>query len=292
MREASDRREPADAESATWAEAAPRVLGPADRIQRRLREALLKGQFDLHYQPIVDAHSGRLHALEALLRWQEPQLGALSPGQFIPLAERSRLILQIDHYVLDRATAQICRWRDAGLPALPVSVNLSARQLKSEDFVSRLDLLLCNSGIDPALLQLEITEHALIDDFGRAAQHVREASALGVSFALDDFGTGHSSFSHLRHLPIQRIKIDREFVAGIDSDPRDQKIVRAITAMAHALDLQVVAEGVETEAELVTLRRVRCDQVQGFLTGRPMDLAAITALLAAQAPASITAAKG
>jgi len=282
--------EPMETGSAAWTRPGS-SLRPGDGLQRRLRQALACGQFHLCYQPIVDAQTLRLQAFEALLRWQEPQLGALSPAVFIPVAERSRLILQIDRYVLGRVLAQLGQWRAAGQSLLPVSVNLSARELKSEDFVIRLRGLLERSDIDPALLQLEITERALIDDFGLAARHLREASALGVSFALDDFGTGHSSFSHLRQLPIQRLKIDREFIAGIDHDPRDQKIVRAITAMAHALELQVVAEGVETEAELAMLRRVRCDLMQGYLTGRPMSAVAAGSLLAAQAQVLVATAK-
>lgn len=256
-----------------------RALRPGDRLQQRLRMALAQRQFELVYQPIIDARSSRLLAAEALLRWHEPQLGSLSPSLFIPVAERSNLILQIDQYVLSAAVAQLRAWREAGLPPLPVSVNLSARQLQSAGFATRLCAMLEEAGVEPGLLQLEITEHALIDDRGRAARTLLEASELGVSFALDDFGTGQSSFSQLRHLPIQRLKIDREFIDGIDADPRDQKIVRAIVAMAHALGLEVVAEGVETEAEMAVLRRLRCDSLQGFLIGRPMPAAALAALM-------------
>jgi len=293
MLERGPRSETLEMEPGAWTRSAraPRALRPGEGLQARLRMALACGQFDLCYQPIVDAHTLRPQSFEALLRWQDPQLGMLSPAVFIPVAERSRLILQIDRYVLGRVLAQLGQWRAAGLPLLPVSVNLSARELKSEDFVLRLCALLECGDLDPRLLQLEITEHALIDDFSRAARHLREATALGVSFALDDFGTGHSSFSHLRQLPIQRLKIDREFISGIDDDPRDRKIVRAITAMAHALELQVVAEGVETVAELATLQRVRCDQIQGFLTGRPMGAAAAGSLLAAQAQVQVAMAK-
>lgn len=263
-----------------------RLPRPGDRLQQRLRVALATQQFELVYQPIIAARSSRLLAAEVLLRWHEPQLGPLSPSLFIPVAERSNLILQIDHYVLSAAIAQLRAWREACLPPLPLSVNLSARQLLGPGFAARLRAMLEEAGVDPQLLQLEITEHALIDDHGRAARTLLEASELGLSFALDDFGTGQSSFSQLRHLPIQRLKIDREFIDGIDADPRDQKIVRAIVAMAHALGVEVVAEGVETEAEMAILRRLRCDSLQGFLIGRPMPAAALAARMLESAAAA------
>ncbi|WP_162932474.1 putative bifunctional diguanylate cyclase/phosphodiesterase [Solimonas sp. K1W22B-7] len=266
-----------------WSLPEARAPRPGDRLQQRLRHAIEAQQFELVYQPIYAARSQRLLAAEALLRWHEPQLGPVSPGVFIPVAERSTLILQIDQFVLSSVIAQLRAWREAGLPSLPVSVNLSARQLQSSGFAARLEAMLGEAGVAPQLLQLEITEHALIDDRGRAARNLLEGAELGLSFALDDFGTGQSSFSQLRHLPIQRLKIDREFVDGIDADPRDQKIVRAIVAMAHALGVDVVAEGVETEAEMNTLRRVRCDALQGFLLGRPMSAESLAGLLAAPA---------
>lgn len=251
-------------------------------LQRRLREALLQDQLSLVFQPIFDIHGLRLHSAEALLRWHHPELGDVSPARFIPLAERSDLILDLGRHVLAQAVAQIARWQAQGLEPVPVAINISGAELKQEGFARQIDEALQRHGVSGRLLRVEVTEHGLISDFARATDNLRAAGELGLGVALDDFGTGYSSFRYLRHLPMHALKIDREFVAGVDRDARDQRVVRAMVAMAHSLRLKVIAEGVETESELITLRRLHCDYVQGFFTGRPMPAADFAALLASQ----------
>lgn len=251
-------------------------------LQRRLQDALLQDQLSLVFQPIFDIHSLHLHSAEALLRWRHPELGEVSPARFIPVAERSDLILELGRHVLSRAAAQIADWRRQGLEPVPVAVNVSGSELKQGDFADQIGGVLKEYAVPGHLLRVEVTEHGLISDFARATANLRAAGELGLGIALDDFGTGYSSFRYLRHLPIRALKIDREFVAGVDVDARDQRIVRAMVALAHSLRLKVIAEGVETESELATLRRLRCDYVQGFLTGRPMPAAGFAALLGAR----------
>ena len=255
-------------------------------LQRRLRDALLQDQLSLVFQPIFDIHGPRLHSAEALLRWRHPELGDVSPARFIPLAERSDLILDLGRHVLSQAVAQIARWQAQGLEPVPVAINISGAELKQEGFSRQIAEALQRHGVPGHLLRVEVTEHGLISDFARATDNLRAAGELGLGVALDDFGTGYSSFRYLRHLPMHALKIDREFVAGVDRDARDQRVVRAMVAMAHSLRLKVIAEGVETESELVTLRRLHCDYVQGFFTGRPMSAADFAALLATQGGAT------
>jgi len=255
----------------------------ARRLHTRLQDALLGEQLQVVYQPIFDIRSLELHSAEALVRWRDAQLGDVGPDRFIPLAEHSSLIYHIGQQVLREVLRCMCHWRDSGLQLVPVAVNVSGAELKHEGFADRFDTLLAGSGIAGELIHAEVTEHSLISDFALAAANLHAAGKLGISFALDDFGTGHSSFKYLRHLPIRRLKIDREFVSGVDVDARDQRIVRAMVALAHSLDVAVIAEGVETEAELAMLRRLKCDYVQGFLTGRPMGPEQFSGLLTAAA---------
>ena len=251
----------------------PAELAAADpsmlALQQCLQNSQLKQQLSLVYQPIFDIHDLRLVSAEALLRWRHPELGDVSPARFIPLAERSDLILEIGRHVLSGVAAQLAVWQAQGLAPVPVAVNVSGAELKGDDFAPQIQRVLAQHSIPGRLIRVEVTEHGLISDFERVTANLRAAGELGISFSLDDFGTGYSSFRYLRHLPIRALKIDREFVAGVH-DPRDKRIVRAMVALAHSLKLKVVAEGVETEAELSMLRRLRCDYVQGYLTGRPM----------------------
>ncbi|HSW15455.1 MAG TPA: EAL domain-containing protein [Solimonas sp.] len=262
----------------------------ARTLHLRLQDALLEQRLQVVFQPIFDIRSLRLHSAEALVRWCDAQLGEVGPSRFIPLAEHSSMIFHIGQQVLRQVLQCMSGWRAAGLPLVPVAINVSGAELKHEGFADRFATLLQASDIPGELIQAEVTEHSLISDFALAAANLRSAGKLGISFALDDFGTGHSSFKYLRHLPIRHLKIDREFVAGVDVDRRDQRIVRAMVALAHSLGIKVIAEGVETEAELVMLRRLKCDYVQGFLTGRPMPEERFAELLARSAEASATAA--
>lgn len=244
-------------------------LKAQDRLNMevRLRRALEREEFALHYQPQVDLVSGRTASYEALLRWNHPELGMVSPLQFISLAEDTGLILPIGTWVLRTACEQVGRWHRASPLPVGVAVNLSARQFAEPGLVQTVQDILDETGIDPRRLELEITENVLMQNVGETIDTLQALAAMGVSLAIDDFGTGYSSLSYLKRFPIARVKIDQSFVRDLASDPDDASIVTAIIAMAHNMDVQVVAEGVETEAQLTFLRSRYCDVAQGFLFG-------------------------
>ena len=248
-------------------------------LEGRLRRALEQEEFTLHYQPQVDLASGRISGAEALLRWFPREGGIIPPDEFIPVAENSGLILPIGRWVLAAAIGQLRRWLDAGLTAVPVAVNLSARQFREPDLAHVLATELDQAGLASHWLGLEITESVMMDNLERALALLREFKGLGLKIALDDFGTGFSSLSYLKRLPIDTVKIDRAFIQELTSNPEDAAIVQAIIGMAHSLGLRVIAEGVETEAQLGYLRRRRCDEMQGFLFSRPLPAAEFSALL-------------
>ncbi|MBV8617508.1 MAG: EAL domain-containing protein [Curvibacter sp.] len=235
-----------------------------------LREALRCGQFELHYQAVVDRQGRRLGA-EALLRWQHPVRGWVSPAEFIPFAERSGLILPLGHWVFETACRQLQAWSDRpGLAGLGLSINVSARQFREADFVERLVAVLQSTGADPARLTLELTESLLLEDTQGVIGKLKALKALGLSLALDDFGTGYSSLSYLKQLPLDTLKIDRSFVADLLVSPNDAAIACTVIALGHALGLKVVAEGVEQQAQQDYLMGQGCDAFQGYLHGRPM----------------------
>ncbi len=240
------------------------------RLETRLKHALGRGELLLHYQPKHEISSGRLTGWEALLRWQSPELGAVSPEEFIPLAERSGLILPIGDWVLREACRQMRAWQDAGLAAGTMAVNLSARQLRQMDLAQKVGRILRETGLAPADLELEITESSLMDNLATAATVLSGLEHLGIRIAVDDFGTGYSSLGYLKSFPLHCLKIDRSFIRDIPGDDNDTAIVRTIIALADTLGLTVVAEGVETEAQLAYLRANRCDQAQGYLFSRPL----------------------
>jgi diguanylate cyclase (GGDEF)-like protein len=250
------------------------------QLHGALRRALQRDELRLAYQPVTDLASGEVVAVEALTRWTSPQLGSVSPARFIPAAEETGLIAELGQWALETAAAQGRAWVDAGLP-VAVAVNLSSRQLLDPTLAERVERTLSAAGLEPTMLVIEVTETALIEHDVQAAQSLGALSALGVHVALDDFGTGYSSFARLRRLPIEIVKIDREFVAGLGVDPDANAIVTAIVALAEALGLLVTAEGVETEQQLEQLRALGCAYVQGFLLGRPQPAAETTALLSA-----------
>ena len=249
--------------------------------ERALRLALDAGELRLHYQPIVSLDGGAISSVEALVRWQHPVRGLLPPGEFIRLAEESTLILQIGAWTLTEACEQAARWRarfgDAA--PLPVSVNVSARQLGQPELPAIVRQVLADTGVSAADLALEITETALIEDSSVPAASLRELSALGVKIMLDDFGTGYSSLSHLQRFPIDALKIDRSFVMHLGTGDDNRAIVRAITAMASALGLQVVAEGVETADQAAEAQALGCDWAQGYHFARPAPAAEIEPLI-------------
>jgi diguanylate cyclase (GGDEF)-like protein len=250
-------------------------------LENALRRALDREEFELHYQPQVDSASGAILGAEALIRWQHPDLGMVPPTDFIPLAEESGLIVPIGAWVLETACAELRRWMTAGSP-VRVAVNLSARQFRQQDLVSLVQATIAASGVDAALLELEITESVLMHDARQAVRLLESLRALGVKLAVDDFGTGYSSLSYLKRFPIDALKIDRSFIRDVPRDADDAAIATAIAAMARSLELEVVAEGVETAEQLAFLHARACRVVQGYLFSRPVPADALRALLAAQ----------
>jgi diguanylate cyclase (GGDEF)-like protein/PAS domain S-box-containing protein len=240
------------------------------RIEGALRNALDRGEFVLHYQPQLDLASGRIVGMEALLRWQHPELGTVPPQRFIGLAEETGLIVPIGAWVLRSACTQAKAWHDQGLGHLRVAVNLSARQFAQPDLVESIAGVLADTGLPPACLDIELTESLFVDDVAQAVDTLYQLKALGVALSIDDFGTGYSSFSYLRTFPIDVLKIDRSFVADIASDADEAAIVVSIIALARNLKLRVIAEGVESAAQLEFLRAHGCDEMQGYHFSRPL----------------------
>jgi diguanylate cyclase (GGDEF)-like protein len=234
------------------------------KMDHAMRLAMEQGLFRLHYQPQISLVDGRLLGVEALIRWTDAELGNVSPGTFIPLAEESGFIINIGNWVLLEAVRQSCEWQASGRPVV-VSVNVSALQFQQGDFVERVAKVLHDSGLDPAFLELELTESILIKDIHETLARLEALAALGLSLAIDDFGTGYSSLAYLKKFPISKLKIDRAFVMGLPEDEGDRAIVGATIAMARALKMTVVAEGVETEAQRDFLHALECEAFQGFL---------------------------
>jgi EAL domain-containing protein (putative c-di-GMP-specific phosphodiesterase class I)/DNA-binding NarL/FixJ family response regulator len=235
-----------------------------------LRRAIAAGELFMHYQPVVDIDAQRVVSLEALVRWQRPTEGFIPPATFIPVAEANDLIVDLGEFVLKEVCQQIVRWQQAGVAVVPVAVNVSAAQLAGYRLWPFVRNLLRETGLNPTLLTLELTESALIRD---VQSHIKELGAIhgsGIQIAIDDFGTGYSSLSYLRQLPIDTLKIDRSFISHVDVNASDQTIVAAILTMAHSLGFKVVAEGVETQEQLDVLRRQRCDLAQGYFFSRPL----------------------
>ena len=235
-----------------------------------LRRALERNEFFLHYQPQMDIATGRLSGMEALIRWNHPEQGVIAPGRFIPVCEQTGLIVPIGQWVL-RAACESTRQLGSILGRVPViSVNVSARQFKRSDLAPYIEEVLRALDFPPECLELELTESMVAQDAAFAAQTMRSLKSLGVRIAIDDFGTGYSSLSYLKRYPVDRLKIDQSFVSGIASDPDDETICRTIISLAHNLGLKVIAEGVENDKQLAFLQQYGCDEVQGYLIGRPM----------------------
>jgi diguanylate cyclase (GGDEF)-like protein len=255
------------------------------RVQKRLsletnlRKALERGELMLYYQPQVSLRDGRLVGLEALLRWNHPELGMISPADFIPVAEESGLIVPIGRWVIRTACRQAAAWRDAGLGEVPVSVNLSARQTKDVHLVHDISGALRETGMKPSHLELEITETVLMENVHANVELLNRLQTEGIRLSIDDFGTGYSSMAYLKRFPIDQVKIDRTFVRDIPGDGDDEAITTAIIAMAHSLGLSVVAEGVETEEQLQFLRNAGCDIMQGYYFAEPRPPEQVAAFL-------------
>lgn len=254
-------------------------------VESELRHAMARGELQLYYQPIVCTRDGRIRTVEALLRWNSPELGWVSPAEFIPVAEESGQIVAIGEYVLATACRQVRHWRETGLPPVRVAVNVSAHQLATGHLPARIQHILDETGIGPEQLEIELTESAMMVDTDQSADQVELISRMGVSVSLDDFGTGYSSLAYLSRFAITKLKIDRSFVAGLATDAKSSIIVDATVGLARSLGLRVVAEGVETEAQKTALAAAGCDALQGYLFSPPVPPAALGALINRFAPA-------
>ena len=240
-------------------------------LERELRGAVEKVQFELFLQPKFNARSQTLTGAEALLRWRHPERGLISPADFIPLLEETGMILPVGRWVLQQAIAIAARWRRHGHAGLRIAINLSARELRDDGFLRDSAVLLQDAGPDHGI-DIEITESLVMDDIGRSIRILQSLRELGCQVSIDDFGTGYSSLNYLSRLPTDVLKIDRSFVAEISQSPESLALVTNTIGLAHALGLRVVAEGVEEEEQAKLLRLLRCDEVQGYLFGRPMPV--------------------
>ena len=239
-------------------------------IKENLRYALERQELSIYYQPRIEVATGRLVAVEALLRWQNPELGFVSPAEFIPIAEETNLIIPIGKWILHNACLQNKQWQQEGIARLRMSVNLSTCQFKQANLIETVDRTLQDTGLDVAYLELEITESLLVKDIDKAIALLTELKTRGISIALDDFGTGYSSLSYLQKLPINTLKIDRSFVTNIASNPDDAAISKAIVALAQSLKLNITAEGVETREQFNYLQSQGCHEVQGYYFSKPL----------------------
>ncbi|MDZ5603034.1 bifunctional diguanylate cyclase/phosphodiesterase [Pseudomonas sp. RP23018S] len=248
-------------------------------LEGELRRALRRDELELHYQPRLSLSDGRIVGLEALVRWRHSERGLLPPSDFVPLAEQSGLIVPLGYWVISRALRDMQALKASGVPPLHMAVNLSFRQFQDSQLLATLSRLIIEHGVDARWLEFELTETAVMRRNEQVRQTMDALGHLGVRFSLDDFGTGFSSFVHLNSLPITLLKIDRSFVAGMGLREENAKLVPAMINLAHNLNLEVVAEGVETDAQLTLLRSLGCDQVQGFLVSRPLPVQALMAYL-------------
>jgi diguanylate cyclase (GGDEF)-like protein len=240
------------------------------RLEADLRNALRGNELEVFYQPRIDLATEEVRGVECLLRWNHPERGLVGPDEFIPVAERSGLIVPIGYWVIEQACKRLKEADGMGYPGLVFAVNLSFRQFHDRKMTETIFRIIFNANIDTSLLELELTESAMMHDPEYAQRCLRELNQLGISFALDDFGTGFSSLSNLQHLPISLVKIDKSFVQGLGHSADSEHIIRAIISLAHSLQISVVAEGVETEGQLEFLRQHHCDEIQGYYYARPM----------------------
>jgi len=251
------------------------------RFEADLHRALKLRQFELHYQPKYDKSSKHIHSVEALIRWRHPERGLVAPDEFIPLAEETGLIVPIGEWVLREACRQIRAWHDLGLPRLRVAVNISALQFRRLDLVDTVASALDDARIDARYLEIELTETAVMSDPEESVVILERLSRMGILVSVDDFGTGYSSMSYLRRFPIDKLKIDRSFIANVMNSADDASIVQAIISLAHGLRLKVVAEGIESAEQVRFLQSLGCDQYQGYYFSRPVDAVSFEKLLRA-----------
>jgi len=254
-------------------------------LEMGMRRALQQGEFFLEYQPKVDLATGAITAVEALIRWRHPERGLIEPARFIPIAEECGLMPAIGRWVLLQACLQARAWQTAGMAPVRLAVNISAVELRAEDFVAGVGAILTQTQLPSHCLELELTETFLLQDSSATANVLQALKALGVRLALDDFGTGYSSLSYLKRFPIDTVKIDKSFVRDLTTDADDAGIVSAVIAMGESLHKCVIAEGIETREQLDFLRARGCPEGQGYYFSRPLEAAKLGALLAQQAPA-------
>ena len=248
-------------------------------LENELHDALQREELLLHYQPQVALHNGRVIGVEALLRWQNPNRGLVSPAKFIPIAEESGLIISIGEWVLRTACTQNKVWQADGLPPLKMAVNLSARQFKQQNLVKMVAQVLKETRLDPTYLELELTESLMMENVQQALTILQQFHDMGISLSLDDFGSGYSSLNYLKRFPIHALKIDQSFVRDLVLNSDDAAITKAIISLAHSLQLSVIAEGLETQEQLEYLKANGCDEIQGYYFSRPLPADALTKLL-------------
>jgi EAL domain-containing protein (putative c-di-GMP-specific phosphodiesterase class I) len=248
-------------------------------LENSLRRAIEREELRLHYQPLVSLHDGTFVGVEALVRWQHPELGLVSPAEFIPLAEATGLIVPLTHWVLRTACRQMREWQEAGLELMTVSVNVSAQRFSAADLPAAVSEALASASLHGRHLCLELTESVMMENVEATIATLLALKKLEVKISIDDFGTGYSSLSYLKRLPIDTLKIDQSFVRNMPADADDAAIATLIISMAHSLNLSVVAEGVETEEQMRALRSQQCDIMQGYLVSRPVPGAEITKML-------------
>ncbi len=249
------------------------------KLENQLRLAIERDELFLLYQPKVDLHSGRVVGAEALVRWQHPEMGLVSPGEFIPVAEYTGLITAVGECVFKAACERVREWLDAGFDDFRMGINLSPLQFRQPDLLESMTAIIKQSGIEPRYLEVEITEGTIVEDVEAAIGIMQRLHQLGVAISIDDFGTGYSSLSYLKRFPIDTLKIDRSFVRDITTDSDDASIVVAIIGMAHNMGMNVIAEGVEEAAQLTFLRALKCDEIQGFLVSKPVPSEQFMALM-------------
>lgn len=241
-----------------------------DIIAAELENAIEQDQFFLTYQPLIDVKRGNIMGMEALLRWQHPQLGLIPPSVFIPIAEKGEMIKVIDEWVLRNACKQNYEWQMQGLPSIRIAVNISAKHFQDPNFADQVKRVLEMTGLSPIYLEIEITENCLLSDITTSIKTMEELKSMGVRISIDDFGTGYSAFNYLKLFPVDALKIDRTFISDLETDANGQLIVAALINLLHDLGIQVIAEGVETKEASRLLIDRRCDGLQGYLFSKPV----------------------
>jgi diguanylate cyclase (GGDEF)-like protein len=253
-------------------------------LEKSLRYALEREEFTVFYQPRVNIGTGEITGMEALLRWQHPEMGLVAPSVFIPLAEESGLIIAIGEWVLRTACMQNKTWQDSGLPPITMAVNLSLKQFRQPKLVEIITRVLEQTGLDAHFLELEIMETTAIEDLGFTRTVLEELKQMGVNISIDDFGTGHSSLSRLQLLPLHNLKIDQSFMRDLQPDSKVAHIIQAIVTLGHSLGLKLTAEGVETAEQLEFLKSISCEEVQGYFFYRPLPEQKATEILESKRP--------